>query len=116
MTTTLIFPSIFIMAHADTPALLYLSNGVLIGFGLSGCSFNLVIVCSFRPCRVRSPGAGSRADRARGRIAATRRRVSLTGAMLLIGRGLPALVGGALLLSLAKTGGQKAGEQCARDD
>src|SRR5438132_1476803 len=34
---------IFIMAYADTPGLLYLSNGVLVGFGLSGCSFNLVI-------------------------------------------------------------------------
>jgi MFS family permease len=34
---------IFMMAHAATPALLYLSSGVLIGFGLSGCSFNLII-------------------------------------------------------------------------
>jgi MFS family permease len=34
---------IFMMAYADTPGLLYLSNGVLVGFGLSGCSFNLVI-------------------------------------------------------------------------
>jgi MFS family permease len=34
---------IFMMAHADTPGMLYLSSGVLIGFGLSGCSFNLVI-------------------------------------------------------------------------
>jgi MFS family permease len=34
---------IFMMAHAATPATLYLSSGVLIGFGLSGCSFNLVI-------------------------------------------------------------------------
>ena len=32
-----------LMAHATTPALLHLSAGVLIGFGLSGCSFNLVI-------------------------------------------------------------------------
>jgi MFS family permease len=31
------------MAHATTPAMLYLSNGVLVGFGLSGCSFNLLI-------------------------------------------------------------------------
>src|SRR5262249_58506275 len=34
---------IFLMAHASTPSMLYLSNGVLVGFGLSGCSFNLVI-------------------------------------------------------------------------
>ena len=31
------------MAHASTPGMLYLSSGVLIGFGLSGCSFNLII-------------------------------------------------------------------------
>ena len=34
---------IFMMAHATTPGMLYLSSGVLIGFGLSGCSFNLII-------------------------------------------------------------------------
>jgi MFS family permease len=34
---------LFMMAHATTPGMLYLSSGVLIGFGLSGCSFNLVI-------------------------------------------------------------------------
>ena len=34
---------IFMMAHATTPQTLYLSSGVLIGFGLSGCSFNLII-------------------------------------------------------------------------
>ena len=34
---------IFLMAHATTPGMLYLSNGVLVGFGLSGCSFNLII-------------------------------------------------------------------------
>jgi len=32
-----------LMAHATTPGMLYFSNGVLIGFGLSGCSFNLII-------------------------------------------------------------------------
>jgi MFS family permease len=32
-----------LMAHATTPGMLYLSNGVLVGFGLSGCSFNLII-------------------------------------------------------------------------
>src|SRR4051812_7662926 len=34
---------IFMMAHASSPGMLYLSSGVLIGFGLSGCSFNLII-------------------------------------------------------------------------
>ncbi len=32
-----------LMAHSTTPTMLQLSAGVLIGFGLSGCSFNLVI-------------------------------------------------------------------------
>src|ERR1051325_11386686 len=32
-----------IMAHATTPGLLDLSAGALIGLGLSGCSFNLVV-------------------------------------------------------------------------
>jgi MFS family permease len=34
---------IFLMAQATSHAMLYLSAGVLVGFGLSGCSFNLVI-------------------------------------------------------------------------
>src|SRR6266700_7827477 len=34
---------IYMMAQATTPGMLYLSSGVLIGFGLPGCSFNLVI-------------------------------------------------------------------------
>ena len=34
---------LLLMAHATSPAMLYLSAGVLVGFGLSGCSFNLVI-------------------------------------------------------------------------
>jgi MFS family permease len=34
---------IFLMAQSSSPAMLYLSAGVLVGFGLSGCSFNLVI-------------------------------------------------------------------------
>ena len=34
---------IFMLAHASTPTMLYLSSSVLIGFGLSGCSFNLII-------------------------------------------------------------------------
>jgi MFS family permease len=32
-----------LMAHSDTPGALHLTAGVMIGFGLSGCSFNLVI-------------------------------------------------------------------------
>jgi MFS family permease len=34
---------IYFMAKAGSPTELYLSAGVLVGFGLSGCSFNLVI-------------------------------------------------------------------------
>ena len=41
--TLLYAAGIFMMAHAATPETLFLSSGVLIGFGLSGCSFNLVI-------------------------------------------------------------------------
>ncbi|MCB8820286.1 MFS transporter [Microvirga rosea] len=32
-----------VMAYASTPSMLHLGAGVLIGFGLSGCSFNLVL-------------------------------------------------------------------------
>jgi MFS family permease len=32
-----------LMAHAQTPGMLNLSAGVLIGFGMSGCSFNIVL-------------------------------------------------------------------------
>jgi MFS family permease len=32
-----------LMAHSTTPAMFHLSSGVLLGFGLSGCSFPLVI-------------------------------------------------------------------------
>jgi MFS family permease len=32
-----------VMAHATSPGMLHLGAGVLIGFGLSGCSFNLVL-------------------------------------------------------------------------
>jgi MFS family permease len=35
-----------VMAYATSPGLLHLGAGVLIGFGLSGCSFNLVL-CAF---------------------------------------------------------------------
>jgi MFS family permease len=41
--TLLYAAGIYMMAHASSPAVLYASSGVLIGFGLSGCSFNLVI-------------------------------------------------------------------------
>jgi MFS family permease len=41
--TLLYAAGIFMMANASTPETLFLSSGVLIGFGLSGCSFNLVI-------------------------------------------------------------------------
>jgi MFS family permease len=41
--TILYAAGIYMMAHASTPSTLYLSSGVLIGFGLAGCSFNLVI-------------------------------------------------------------------------
>jgi MFS family permease len=41
--TLLYAAGLFMMAHAATPGMLYLSSSVLIGFGLSGCSFNLVI-------------------------------------------------------------------------
>ena len=34
---------VFMMARATTPGELYLTSGVLIGFGLTGCSFNLII-------------------------------------------------------------------------
>jgi MFS family permease len=34
---------VYMMAHAATPGQLYLTSGVLIGFGLTGCSFNLII-------------------------------------------------------------------------
>jgi MFS family permease len=34
---------LMLMTHSNTPAMLHLSAGVLIGFGLSGCSFTLVI-------------------------------------------------------------------------
>ncbi|MCC6778800.1 MAG: MFS transporter [Hyphomicrobiales bacterium] len=41
--TLLYAAGVFMMAHATTPGSLYLSSGVLIGFGLSGCSFNLIL-------------------------------------------------------------------------
>jgi MFS family permease len=41
--TLLYAAGIHMIAHASSPTMLYASSGVLIGFGLSGCSFNLVI-------------------------------------------------------------------------
>jgi MFS family permease len=44
MAGTLLYAAgIYMMSRATTPGELYLSSGVLIGFGLSGCSFNLII-------------------------------------------------------------------------
>jgi MFS family permease len=34
---------VYLMAHVTTPGQLYLTSGLLIGFGLTGCSFNLII-------------------------------------------------------------------------
>jgi MFS family permease len=34
---------LIVMAHASTPGMLHLGAGVLVGFGLAGCSFNLVL-------------------------------------------------------------------------
>ena len=42
---------IFLMAQASTPAMLYLSAGVLVGFGLSGCSLTWSSPRSPRWCR-----------------------------------------------------------------
>ncbi len=49
------------MAFADTPAMLQLSAGALIGFGLSACSFNLVLAAfgKLLPERWRSLGFGA---------------------------------------------------------
>ena len=50
------------MAYAETPAMLHLSAGVMIGFGLAGSSFTLVIG-AFGCCRrsgARSPSARER--------------------------------------------------------
>ncbi|WP_127092062.1 MFS transporter [Aquabacter cavernae] len=52
---------IALMASASTPALLHLSAGVLVGFGLSACSFNLVLAAfgKLLPERWRSLGFGA---------------------------------------------------------
>ena len=36
-------PGVFMMSRATTPGELYLTSGVLIGLGLTGCSFSLII-------------------------------------------------------------------------
>lgn len=50
-----------LMAFADTPGLLHLSAGGLVGFGLSACSFNLVLAAfgKLLPERWRSIGFGA---------------------------------------------------------
>jgi len=50
-----------LMAFADTPGLLHLSAGALVGFGLSACSFNLVLAAfgKLLPERWRSIGFGA---------------------------------------------------------
>lgn len=50
-----------LMALASTPALLHLSAGVLVGFGLSACSFNLVLAAFAKllPERWRALGFGA---------------------------------------------------------
>lgn len=54
-----------LMAYASTPGLLHLSAGVLVGFGLSGCSFNIVLAAfgKMLPDRMRpiAFGAGTAA-------------------------------------------------------
>src|SRR3712207_6584915 len=54
-----------VMAYATTPGLLHLGAGVLIGFGLSGCSFNLVLGAFGKllpeSCRPLAFGAGTAA-------------------------------------------------------
>src|SRR6187455_2709438 len=45
---------LFLMRYSTTPLSLDLGAGVLIGFGLSGCSFNLVLWRSASCCRPRS--------------------------------------------------------------
>ncbi|WP_029005999.1 MFS transporter [Azorhizobium doebereinerae] len=50
-----------LMAYASTPGLLHLSAGLLVGFGLSACSFNLVLAAfgKLLPDRWRSLGFGA---------------------------------------------------------
>jgi MFS family permease len=52
---------IALMSVASTPALLHLSAGVMVGFGLSACSFNLVLAAfgKLLPDRWRSLGFGA---------------------------------------------------------
>jgi len=56
---------LILMAYATTPGLLHLSGGMLIGFGLSGCSFNIVLAAfgKMLPDRMRplAFGAGTAA-------------------------------------------------------
>ena len=45
--TLLYAAGLFLMAYSTTPTTLTLSAGVLIGFGLSGCSFTIVVGAYF---------------------------------------------------------------------
>ncbi|MGA2126713.1 MAG: MFS transporter [Xanthobacteraceae bacterium] len=55
-----------VMAHATTPGLLDLSAGVLVGFGLSGCSFNIVLAAFGKLVPERSRGLALGAGTAAG--------------------------------------------------
>lgn len=54
------------MAHATTPGVLDLSAGVLVGFGLSGCSFNIVLAAFGKLVPERSRGLALGAGTAAG--------------------------------------------------
>jgi MFS family permease len=55
-----------VMAHATTPGVLDLSAGVLVGFGLSGCSFNIVLAAFGKLVPERSRGLALGAGTAAG--------------------------------------------------
>jgi len=55
-----------VMAHATTPGVIDLSAGVLVGFGLSGCSFNIVLAAFGKLVPERSRGLALGAGTAAG--------------------------------------------------
>jgi MFS family permease len=55
-----------LMAHATTPGVLDLTAGVLVGFGLSGCSFNIVLAAFGKLVPERSRGLALGAGTAAG--------------------------------------------------
>ena len=65
--TVLYSLGIFMMGQASTPITFYLSSSVLIGFGLSGCSFDLhhLVVPSNFTATWRSTAFGAAPQRAR---------------------------------------------------